>query len=170
MELSDSIKKSLADLASFFDQEDKAVRERQVRNWRKLKLYWEGFQRVYYDDVAHDWRVYDASLEDQDNDAIYYDKPVNIFRAYLESIIAALSISVPAIACVPDDAEDNLDVATAKAGDKAAKLIYKHNDVVLLWIKALYTLVTEGMVACHNYSKSDEEYGVVETPKYKDEN
>lgn len=168
MNISEEIQTDLKSLADFFDQEDKAVRERQVRTWRKLKLYWEGFQRVYYDDIAHDWRVWDASLTQSSDDSVYYDKPVNIFRAYLESIIAALSISIPAILCIPDDAEDNLDCQTAKSGDKIARLIYRHNDVPLLWIQALYTLVTEGMIACYNYTDTNEEYGYVDKPKEED--
>ena len=95
---------------------------------------WEGFSRLYYSDVAHDWRIWDASQESgEDGYQDYYDKPVNVYRAYLESIIAALSVIVPPIKCYPDDADNNLDIQTAKAGDKIAELIFRHNDAPLLW-------------------------------------
>jgi hypothetical protein len=29
-------------------QEDIAVRERQIRSWRRLKLLWEGYNRVWF--------------------------------------------------------------------------------------------------------------------------
>src|SRR6185295_2175368 len=81
------------------------------------------------------------------------------FKAYLESIIAALSVSVPSIKCFPDNADDTLDLATAKAGDKIAELVYRHNNVSLLWLHALFVYCTEGMVACYSYPvESDETY------------
>jgi len=161
----DRIPQLLKTVVDHFDQEDKAVRERQILLWRKLKLYWDGFSRIYFSEVAHDWRV----PQESDSDQEYYDKPVNVFRAYLESIIAALSIIVPGIKCLPDDADNPLDISTAKAGDKIAELVYKHNDVILLWVHALYIWSTEGLVACHNYEKEDEKFGTYPVNQYEDE-
>lgn len=159
----------LKQVADHFDQEDRAVRERQLRDWRRLKLLWEGFTRVWYSEVAHDWRIWDENIISADTDQQFYDKPINIFRAYLESIIAALSITVPAIKCYPDDADNTLDMMTAKAGDKISALIYRHNDAPLLWLHALYVLCTEGMVACYSYPKADEKYGTYEKEKWEDQ-
>lgn len=142
-------------------KEDVAVRERQIRQWRRLKLLWEGFQRVWFSEIAHDWRIWDQT-EDEDTDQSFYDKPINVFKAYLESIIAALSVTVPPIKCYPDDADNTLDLATARAGDKIVQLIYRHNNVALLWLHALFIFVTEGMTACYAYPKSDESYGTYE--------
>lgn len=149
-------------------REDQSVRYRQIRTWRKLKLLWENFRSTYFDDVAHDWRIPPAINANLSNDQAYYDKQMNVYRAYLESIIAALSVLVPKIKCVPDDAESALDLSTAKAGDKIAKLIYRHNEVELLWLHALFTFCTEGMVACYNYSDSDKEYGTFVEPVYEE--
>jgi hypothetical protein len=166
-EPSEKIQQLLKKVADTFDMEDRAVRERQIRIWRRLKLYWNGFQNVYWSEVAHDWRIYDEQQFDN-TDQSYYDKPVNVYRAYLESIIAALSITVPAIKCYPDDADNPLDLDTAKAGDEISKLIYMHNNVIQLWLHALYIYCTEGMIACYSYPKEDEEYGTYETPDYED--
>lgn len=165
----DKIRGLLKTVANHFDQEDRAARERQLRNWRRLKLLWEGFQHVWYSELAHDWRIWDESINNADNDQGFYDKPVNVFRAYLESIIAALSITVPGIKCYPDDADNPIDLSTAKAGDKIAKLIYRHNDVPLLWLHALYINMTEGMTACYSYPKADKKYGTYKEDEYKDE-
>ncbi len=157
-------------LKSVFDdcvKEDTAVRERQIREWRRLKLLWEGFSRVWFSEVAHDWRIWDQTA-DEDSDQSYYDKPINVFKAYLESIIAALSITVPPTKCFPDDAENPLDLATAKAGDKIGQLIYRHNDVALLWLHALFISVTEGMTACYSYPVSDDKYGTYKEEEYED--
>lgn len=165
----EKIQHLLKTVANHFDQEDRSARERQLRSWRRLKLLWEGFTRVWYDSVAHDWRVYDEeSITDSNFDQSYYDKPINVFRAYLESIIAALSITVPGIKCYPEDADNPLDLSTAKAGDRISQLIYRHNDVAMLWLHALYILCTEGMVACYTYPKEDESYGTYKEDKYED--
>jgi hypothetical protein len=165
----EKIRDLLKTVANHFDQEDRAARERQLRNWRRLKLLWEGFQRVWYSEVAHDWRIWDAELSNADNDQAVYDKPINVFRAYLESLIAALSVTIPAIKCFPDDADNPIDLSTAKAGDKIAQLIYRHNDAPILWLHALYVNMTEGMTACYAYPKADESYGTYKENEYKDE-
>lgn len=166
---SEEVQILLKTICDQFDIEDQSVRERQIRTWRKLKFYWENMTRLYWSEVAHDWRVYDNQSLDSDTDAGYYDKRINVFRAYLESIIAALSVTVPAIDCAPDDADNALDLETAKAGSKIAELIYKHNDAPLLWLRALFIFCTEGMIAAYNYTKEDEEYGIYKENHYKDE-
>lgn len=162
----ENIQKLLKEVLDHFDKEDTAVRERQIRTWRKLKLMWEGVQNTWYSEIAHDWRIYDASSAGGDTDQSYYDKPINVFRAYLESIIAALSVTVPPVKCYPDDADNTLDLSTAKAGDKIANLVYRHNDVSLLWVHALFIYVTEGMTAFYNYSKTDDSYGMYKQKQY----
>lgn len=161
--------KALKDVVDHFFMEDHAVRERQVRVARQLKLFWENFQRTWYSEVAHDWRIWDIqSAQGEDDDQNYYDKPVNVYRAYLESIIAALSVTVPPIKCFPDDADNPSDLSTARAGDKIAQLVFRHNDAPLLWVHALFVFCTEGMVAAYNYSKSDKEYGTYSVKKYEE--
>jgi hypothetical protein len=169
MKVDKKIQDLLKQVADHFDQEDRAVRDRQLKDWRQLKLLWEGYSRIWFSEVAHDWRVWDENEANSENDQEFYDKPINIFRAYLESIIAALSIVIPAIKCYPDDAENTLDNTTAKAGDKIALLISRHNNVSLLWLRALYILCTEGMVACYTYPKEDDKYGTYEEDKYEDQ-
>jgi hypothetical protein len=154
----DEVQRLLKEVVSHFDKEDRQIRERQIRTWRRLKLFWEGFQKAWYSEVAHDWRIWDE-VQTDDTQQSYYDKPINVFRAYLESIIAALSVVVPPVKCYPDDADNTLDLATAKAGDKIAQLIYRHNNVQLLWLHALFIYCTEGMVAGYTYPESNEHFG-----------
>ncbi len=167
-ELDDRIKNLLKQVVEHFDEEDRSVRDRQIRQWRRLKLLWENIQHTYYSEVAHDWRIPDSERTGEDTDQGYYDKPVNVFRAYLESIIAALSVTVPPVTCFPDDADNPLDLATAKAGDKIAELIFRHNDSPLLWLHALFIFCTEGMTACYSYPKEDEKYGTYEDKEYEE--
>lgn len=151
-----------------FEQDEHTVRERQIRLWKKLEYYWSGITRLWWDEVAHDWRIVDDDLGSDNTDQSYYDKPMNVFRAYLESIIAALSSTVPAIKCVPDDADNPSDILTARGGTKIAELVYKHNDAPLLWCKALYVYCTQGMIAAYNYVDENEKYGTVQVPEEED--
>jgi len=168
--LDDEIKRLLKIVVDHFDSEDRIVRERQLRHYRRLKLYWNNFSQIYWSESARDYRIYGADdLAYDGNDQEYYDRPVNVFRAFLETIIAALSIQIPGIVCVPDDAENPDDLSTAKAGDKIGELLYKHNDIMFLWLHALYIHCTEGMVACYVYEKEDKTYGTYEEKKYKNE-
>lgn len=166
-ELSDELKSSLKSIIQHFDKEDELVRQRQLAAAKKLKFYWNSFQRVWWSETAHDWRIYDQQF--QSTDSNYYDKSINVFRAYIESIIAALSVTVPPIKCTPDDADNPSDIVTAKSGDKIANIIYKHNDSPLLWIRGLFVYCTEQLLAAYNYTDKKSEYGTYKVPKYKDE-
>lgn len=152
-----------------FDKEDLETRQRQLANYRKLKLYWNSLNTIYYDSVARDYRIMPVADSSVNSDQDYYDRPVNVYRAFLETIIAALSIQIPGVECVPDDADDPLDLSTAKAGTLISELIYRHNQVPFLWLQALYVLCTEGLIACYSYPKSDKAYGVYKENKYEDE-
>lgn len=163
---SDEIQRLLRTVYDYCMLEDDAVRQRQIRQWRRLKLMWEGYSQIWYSEVAHDWRVWDELNNDAGTDQGAYDKPVNVFKAYLESIIAALSVTVPPIKCFPDDADNTLDLSTARTGDKIAQLVYRHNDAPLKWLHALFVYSTEGCVAFHNYADSDEKYGTYENKEY----
>lgn len=162
----DSLIKNLKYLLDEFEKEELAVRQRQLRLWKKLDYYWNGFQRIWWSEVNHDWRVFDNEvLQNSNEDMAFYDKPINVFKAYLESIIAALSVTVPPVKGIPDNADDALDCLTAKGATKIGELVYKHNDAPLLWLQALYIFCTQGMIAAYNYSDTDEKYGTVTIPK-----
>ena len=167
-EIPEALERHIKSLSDHFENEDTAVRQRQIRQWRKMKLYWAGFTRIWFSETAHNWQIWDQSIETEDNQASYYDKPINLFRAYLESIIAALSINIPVVHCTPDDAENPDDINTAEAGNNIYLMVSKYINSQLLFIQALYVLCTEGMVAAYTYSKEDEKYGTYEDKKYED--
>lgn len=169
-EVPERIQQILLQLIDKFDQEDIFVRERQIRTWKKLKFYWNNIQRIWWDEVAHDYRIapeYNQN-EDQAGANAYYDRPINIFRAYLETIISALSVTTPDVKCYPEDAENDLDLQTAKAGDRIFELVKRHIDGDLKWIHALFIYCTEGLIASYNYTRDDYAYGSYNEPKYED--
>jgi hypothetical protein len=168
---SEEIQKNLKVILDNFEGEDREVRERQMRQWKKLKCYWDGMTNIWWSETAHDWRIYDIALQSDSLNNGYdsYDRSINIFRPYLESIIAALSVTIPPIKCYPDDADNSDDVETARAGDNIAKLVYKHNNAPLLWMHGLYVYCTEGLIAAYNYTHEDERYGTYEVDEYENQ-
>ena len=168
-ELPDRTIHCIKTIVDCFDKEDVFVRERQLRQARQMKLLWAGFTNIWYSEVAHDWRIGNNSDYIDVDSSAYYDKPINVFRAYLESIIAALGTQIPGIDCAPDDADNALDITTAKAGNKIAELVYKHNNAPLLFLHALYLYCTEGLVAAYNYPKADEKFGTYDENEYEDD-
>ena len=85
----------------------------------------------------------------------------------IQSIIAALSVSVPAIVGTPDDADNPLDLQTARVASKIASLIGKHNAQKLLWLQGLFTYTTQGLTAAYNYTDEKDSYGTYSEPNYR---
>ena len=48
----DEISSLLKTVCNHFDKEDRMTRERQIRHWRRLKLYWANFSQIYWSEVA----------------------------------------------------------------------------------------------------------------------
>lgn len=173
IELNEREEQALKAIITDFEAEEQSVRFRQIREWKKLDLLWNGFRNIWWDDVAHDWRIYgyagNDSLSSDDGQSSYYDKEINVFQAFGNSIIAALSSTVPPVKCSPDDADNINDVLAARGSTKIATLIYKHNDAPLLWVKALWTYYCQGMIASYNYTDEDESYGTVDVHEEEDQ-
>lgn len=169
LDLTDEEIVELKTISDQFWKEDITVRQQSLMKWKRLKLLWNNISNTWYDSVAHDWRIWDGATEGNDGEQAAYDDKVNIFRAYLESIIAALSVTVPPVKCYPDDAENSSDIETAKAGDKIAELIYRHNDVPLLWVRSLYVYMTEGFVSSCISADYKEDNGTFDVHEYSED-
>ena len=75
-EVPDAIAALLKQIVDHFDDEDRAVRDRQIRQWRRMKLLWENIQTLYYSEVAHDWRIQQCEKMAYKVIEGFYDKPV----------------------------------------------------------------------------------------------
>lgn len=168
--LSPELKRELKNIIDEFEREDQSTREKQLRQWKKLKFMFAGLTNLWWSETAHDWRTFDIQTSSTEmGDAGYYDKPINVFKGMIESIIAALSSTVPGLKCFPDDAQNPNDILTAKGGDKICDLVFKHNDAPLLWVHALFIYCTEGMIAAYNYCAEDKKFGTYGKKNYKKE-
>lgn len=157
------------EMRDHFWKEDTATRQLQLQKWRRLKFFWNNITNIWFDSVAHDWRIGDSEYDNSGSDQAYYDQRINVFKAYLESIFAALSILVPPVKAVPDNAENSDDIETAKAADKISGILYRHNSADMLWLHNLYIWGTEGLVCGYNYPKFDKKNGTFKIDEYKQE-
>ena len=170
LNLTDQEIADVLEMRDHFWKEDTAIRQLQLQKLRRLKFFWNNITNIWLDSVAHDWRVGNPDdVNGSSSDQAYYDQRINVFKAYLESIFAALSILVPPVKAVPDNAENSDDIETAKAADKISGIIYRHNSADMLWLHNLYIWGTEGLVCGYNYPKFDKKNGTYKVDEYKQE-
>ena len=156
----------LLELVKKAEEEDRDLRFPLLRICKRNDLYFNNIQTIFYDEVAKDYRDVKSVMEQlQDNYSGADIKVINVYKAYAESIIAALSVQPPNTQFMPDDAEDTEDLETAKAYSKIEELIRKHNHASLMLIKALTLLYNCGVIFGYNYYKTDPAYGTFRTPK-----
>lgn len=158
----EEVEKALLALDELFSKEDEGIRNQWLAFWKKLDNYFNGIQRIFWDFDAESWR----GIDEENLDPSMYDKIINVYRAHGEAIIAALSVKLPNVAFYPDDADVTEDIDTAKAYSKVSELISKHNQGLLLFIRALFILYNQGVCAAYIYNRSKSEYGTIQVPEY----
>lgn len=167
------IEDALISCYDYYRLEERGTRDVMIAFWKKLENYWQGIQRIFWDYSLQDWKRVPIDEEEEMISSIVdptlYDKIINIYRAHGESIIAALSVKTPNVIFYPDDADTTEDVDTAKAYDKIAQLICRHNKDKLLIVKSLFILFNQGLVASYIYNRESSEYGMVQIPQYGDD-
>lgn len=162
-ELDDRIKKALKVVKEKLEQGEKSVRDGIVRDAKRLEMFWRGIQNAYWSEVAHDWRV-PSSSDLQDLFPGMTDvnsKVINIYKAYGESIIAAMTVGLPVTRFFPDDADNPEDLTASKSFTKIAEKVEIDNDALLLFVRALYILFNQHFVAAYNYHDTAEKYGTI---------
>jgi len=167
------VAKNLADIIEHLEQHDRFNRDRLIKKWRKQMCYWDNIQYIWWSEFAFDWRTPEQIKEEDpqsDIDPALYAKIINIYRAYGEVIIAAMSAALPTVPFVPDDAENPDDISTSKAYTKIGMLVQKHNFAELLFMKSLYILYNQGVVFGYNENRASAKFGVYENPVVADHN
>lgn len=165
-ELQDALK----DIVDSCEKEDAELRKSMVRAWTKNEQFWHGIQYLFWSERDDSWRSpldfnWDGDDADDADLGPFSDKVVDIFKGHGESIISALAAQIPALRYLPDDADDDEDVITARTRSKLADLIQRHNKARLVFLRALFFLALHGIVASYRYKDSDFAYGSYKVPK-----
>ena len=150
----------LSSLIDNFVDKDRSYRERRMREWKKLDLYWHSVFYFFWDTESNDFNFNVTSDADDDID---FNRAANIYKAHGESIISAVSSSFPHVVFFPSDADNNDDITAARAKTALAKLIRKHNGLDLLLLHATFILFNQDFVACWNRNVTDKKYGIFKT-------
>lgn len=172
IKVNDEEKRAIQACVTMLEKDDQYIRERNIRQWKKNAEYWRLNQFIYWSEIALDYRniqnFQEPTGNDDDNDQVP-PKTFPIYRAYGESLIAAMSASIPTVLFFPDDANNPDDITTAKAYSMISELVQKHNKAPLLFIHILELLYNYGLVATYTSWDDDAKYGTIKTPKYKNE-
>lgn len=175
-DMPEELQQAILDILNQCDREDFEIRRQQIRIWKKYEKFWHGIQYVFWSETQNDWlspvdglNTNNSSQDEnrEGSEGVFYDYVMNVYRAYGESIIAALAAQIPAIRFPPDDADDEADRLTSKTYSKISDLIDRHNSAKIIFFNALFALWNQGIVCAYHYSKTDPKYGMLKTPIYK---
>jgi hypothetical protein len=148
----EEIELALDALINHYDTKEESVRIVRSRMLKLLDYYWQGIQNVFWNDQGQDYtQVTDADLNDNEE----LPKIVNIYKAYGESIIAALSNATPKVRYFPQDADKHDDILTAKTFSTLSKMIERENGSEMMLMKAMFHLYNGGIVAANIVSEDD---------------
>ena len=168
----EELHQTLVRIGEDFDQEDESFRTGQVRELKKNLLFWEGAQRLFWSENEDSWVNANGLMTPADRSRYGLDgnsdRVINIYRPHGESIVAAMSVGTPVVQFFPEDADNPDDITAAKAYSKIATILHKHNRGQLLFIKALFILYNQGLVAGYNYTHRSDKYGTYESDKVAD--
>jgi hypothetical protein len=173
--LSEDLVEILRDLVDHCEKEEAWVRKQQIKIWKKNEEFWHGIQFIFWSETRQDWipasdaKWFQSEEGREDSEGPFYDYVINIYKAHGESIIAALSAQIPAVRFPPDDADNEDDLTTSKTYSKIADLIQRHNRAKQIFLKALFTLWNQGIVAAYHAPKTDKAFGYHQVPIYNAE-
>lgn len=168
--ISQELQDSLKNIVDICEREDKESYDRLKRIWRRNEMFWAGLQYLFWNGAEGRWNtIDDVNLADDelaDQLGSHYDFVVDIFKAHGESIISALASQIPSLRHLPDDADNQEDVQTARTYNKIGDLIQRHNKAKLIFLQALFFMYVNGIVASYRYKDSDSKYGEYKVPEY----
>jgi hypothetical protein len=157
--------KALKVLLDHYEEKDRETHEAIAKDCAKYDHYWRGMQDLVWDPISKEWvsaaGVLATSRGKSELEDAMLEKVINIYRAYGESVVAALANTVPGVRFFPEDAEDPADIATAKAYINLADKISRDNEAELLFIQALFVAWNQHFVAGYNTHAWDEKFGTL---------
>lgn len=156
---------------SLFQQMDKDCdnkRRFMIPSWKQAEFYWQGWQDLWWDASISNFRTFDSANGDDEFDAIRdYNKIINKYRAYGESIISASTTGNLQIRFIPANADDPQDVDKSNAYSDISSHVQRVNNIKTLRREALRLRWTQGLVAAYTYYKKDgKEFGTYNRNEY----
>lgn len=151
-------------------EQERSSREIMIRKYKKLDLIASGSLYSVWDDSVSDFRTLDQMspemLDELEIDPAQYSRSINVFRAWLESIVGALCVEVPHVKFSPESYSSYEDVLTAKAYEKISDKIDVDNDAQNKLVECVWDLAKHGMFGIYSHVHEDKRYGIVKEAVY----
>lgn len=163
------VKKILEDLVKDAYAKERVSREMLVRKYKVLNLTWTGNQYSVWDPGTGVYRgLSDLGqvLDELEIDPALYNRPVNVFRSWGESIIGALTTAVPRTKFTPKSMQNPDDISTARGFEKISKLIDNHNNPKERLEEIIKNLYVQGVTGTYVFVHEDEKYGLEKEDVY----
>ncbi len=140
---------ALRDLMLQFRSEGLVARRHEIRRIKQARLFWQGLQYAWWNPNDMSWHLpFESQIT---NDQTLQEMPryqfvTNLYQAFGLSFVALLSQDTPATRFYPQSAQNEVDLAAAKAASDVAALIEQNNKVQQLLTGVAYYLWTDGKI------------------------
>jgi hypothetical protein len=151
-QLPERLQGALRRLVLQFSTESDHARRTEIRRIKQAHQFWRGMQYLWWSERDQNWHLpfeqkttQQTSLEDMPR----YEFVTNIYQAFGLSIIAVLSQDVPRVRFFPQSAQQEEDVAAAKAATEVSGLVERNNRVGNLIVEEAFHLWTGGKTGAY---------------------
>ena len=148
-ELQPRVVAALRDLMLEFRAEGLVARRHEIRRIKQARLFWQGLQYAWWNPNDMSWHLpFDSQMTDDQSaqEMPRYQFVTNLYQAFGLSFVALLSQDTPTTRFYPQSAQNEVDVAAAKAASDVADLIEQNNKVQQLLTGVGYYLWTDGKI------------------------
>src|ERR1700683_1076616 len=148
-ELQPRVVAALRDLMLEFRAEGLVARRHEIRHSKQTRRCCQGFQYAWWNPNDMSWHLpFDSQMTDDQSaqEMPRYQFVTNLYQAFGLSFVALLSQDTPTTRFYPQSAQNEVDVAAAKAASDVADLIEQNNKVQQLLTGVGYYLWTDGKI------------------------
>ncbi len=150
--LPDRLQEALRRIVLQFSTESDHARRQEIRRIKQAHQFWRGLQYLWWSERDQNWHLpFEQKITDQSSleDLPRYEFVTNIYQAFGLSIIAVLSQDVPRVRFFPQSAQQEEDVAAAKAATEVVELVERNNRIGNLIVEEAFHLWTGGKVGAY---------------------
>ena len=140
---------ALRELMLEFRSEGLVARRHEIRRIKQARLFWQGLQYAWWNPNDMNWHMpFEAQAADAEALASMprYQFVTNLYQAFGLSFVALLSQDTPTTRFYPQSAQNEVDVAAAKAASDVAEVVEQNNKVQQLLTGIGYFLWTDGKI------------------------
>lgn len=151
-QLPERLQAALRRLVLQFSTESDHARRTEIRRIKQAHQFWRGMQYLWWSERDQNWHLpFEQKMTEQTSleDMPRYEFVTNIYQAFGLSIIAVLSQDVPRVRFFPQSAQQEEDVAAAKAATEVSGLVERNNRVGNLIVEEAFHLWTGGKTGAY---------------------